>query len=282
MDCILTTMSESVRQLDTAWVSGGPALGPIMYFIHGYPDTPRSWDQQLEFFADRYQVAAPFARGAAPSEASNRTQRYGLHSQALDHIAILNKIDPTKKRPIILVGHDLGAAQCWFLGPLLGKRLKAMVILNGLSVPQMAARLAQPEQHVRSWYIYGMLTPLAPRVLRRFSGQLVNLAHRLGKLAPQHRPALSGTITGAVNPAKQYKAYVTDILKTVKQGDARIAAPVLLLWGKDDPFLIAPRMSEIVPFAKKTTIRMIQGNHWIHREHPHNVNRLIDEFLNNT
>lgn len=281
MDRLLTTECASLRQLKTAWVTAGPSLGPILYFIHGYPDTPQSWDHQLKFFSDRYQVVAPFARGASPSESSRHTSRYGLHSQALDHIAILNQIDPTKSRSIILVGHDLGAAQCWFLAPMLGARLKSMIILNGLSVSQMAARLKDPKQHLRSWYIYGMLTPLAPRILRRFSGQLVNFAHRLGKLAPQHRPSLSGTVNGAVNPAKQYKAYVGALSKTLNQGAPRIKAPVLLLWGKDDPFLLAPKTSELTPFAENATIRILEGNHWIHREHPNHVNRLINEFLNN-
>ncbi len=281
MDLGLERKSKIIRRLETAWWEGGPDLAPIMYFVHGYPDTPETWEPQLQYFSDRYHVVAPFARGANPSAPSRKLLRYGLHAQALDHLAVLRSVDPSQRRPVILVGHDLGAAQCWFLAPLLGTRLQAMVILSGLSVPQMAARLNNPRQHLRSWYIYAMLTPVAPRLLRHFSGQIVNMAHKLGRLAPPQRPRLGSTLAGAVDPAQQYRAYVAGLPQIVAEGDRKIDAPVLVIWGKDDSFLLSPSRSEIKRFANQATIRILKGNHWVHREDPETVNQLIDEFLTN-
>lgn len=37
---------------------GDPAK-PILFYIHGWPDTADVWDKQLKFFEDRYCCLAP-------------------------------------------------------------------------------------------------------------------------------------------------------------------------------------------------------------------------------
>ena len=109
-----------IRGLDTAWLEGGQDNGPIMLFLHGYPDSPETFEFQFQEFTESYHIVAPYSRGCLPSAKDDSIERYGHFSQALDVLEILRKVDPSKLRKIVLVGHDLGAAHAWFLAPMLG------------------------------------------------------------------------------------------------------------------------------------------------------------------
>ncbi len=75
-------------------VASGRNDKPILYFVHGYPDTAECWDRQFDFFATDFQVVAPFSRGTRPSDRSPDLRRYGLDAVCLDHLEILNAVDP--------------------------------------------------------------------------------------------------------------------------------------------------------------------------------------------
>jgi pimeloyl-ACP methyl ester carboxylesterase len=276
----LTQRCEQIRGLDTAWLEGGNENGPIMLFMHGYPDTPESWSSQFPDFLEHFHVIAPYSRGTFPSAPSKQVRRYGNPSTALDYLAILDRATHgNRSKPIIAVGHDLGAVHAWYLSNLLGKRLKGMVVINGLSVPQMAARLTQFQQQKKSWYIYAFQLPRVPElVLRRFPGRLIAYAHRQAKLRPDLRPRIAHTVKGLVNPVNQYRAHMRMLPWELGERAPIVQAPVMVLWGESDPFLLNPRHDEIAAYARNFTIRMLPGSHWVHREKPDLVNQLIGEF----
>src|SRR5687768_17405783 len=120
-------VNATIRGLKTAWLSAGSPDKPIMLLIHGYPDTPESWDFQIAHFQETYQVIAPYARGARPSEKATDLKRYTLDAVSLDLLQILQEVDPEKKRQVVVVGHDIGGPPAWRLAPLLGNRLKALI-----------------------------------------------------------------------------------------------------------------------------------------------------------
>lgn len=270
----------SFRGLDTAWLEGGVDNGPIMMFLHGYPDTPDTFTGQYEHFKERYRIVAPFTRGALPSERADTIDRYGLRALSLDYLQILKSIDPGKRRSVVLIGHDLGAAAAWALAPYLGNRLQSMIILNGLSLQQMSRRFKDLNQHLKSWYIYLMQVPSVPeKALQRFPQLALKLAYYVGGLKPSQRPSLAKSLGGVVNPANQYRAFAREIPKALMQGETPLRAPVLVVWGDRDPFVSPPHAQEFARAADKTTIRILEGQHWLHRENPEEINRLMDEFI---
>lgn len=276
--CRLRVKKSKIRGLETAWLEGGQPNGPIMLFLHGYPDGPESYDLQFSHFASDYHIVAPYLRGCLPSEKHCATDRYGHFAQALDFMEILKLADPGQKKMIVLVGHDLGAAHAWFLAPLLGTRLAALVIMNGMSVYQMADRLTAASQLIKSWYIYPMLLPKLPKIfLRRFSGQVLNFAYSQGGL--KNRPDIKASLLAVVNPAEQYRALLKDYLKTRSEARKKIKAPVLVVWGKNDRFLNSPKKVEFAKDADDVTVRLLPCNHWVHREQPALVNDLLEDFL---
>jgi epoxide hydrolase 4 len=272
--------STVLRGLKTAWIAAGNPSQPILLFLHGYPDSPETWQAQIEYFSRSYYVVAPYTRGAGPSEPARDLGRYRKDALTLDALELLDVIDPSRARKIVCIGHDLGAVHAWNLAPLLGDRLAGVVILNGLSLSAMAGRLGALSQHQRSWYIYAMQLPWLPEwAVGRFKPFFLELAHSLGKLPKDQRPPLESVEDCVVAPLNQYRAFVRDIPQVRRERMPRLKAPLLVVWGKSDPFLLTPALDEWQKAARDVTSRLLRAGHWVHRELPDEVNRLMEKFF---
>lgn len=87
--------------------SEGNSNKPLLVLLHGFPDTPHSWDELLpNFLAAGYQVLTPWLRGYTQGSAK-RGASYDLLSVAADIDAWRREL---KVEQAHLVGHDWGAA----------------------------------------------------------------------------------------------------------------------------------------------------------------------------
>lgn len=271
------------RNLKTAWMDVGPADAPILFFLHGYPDSAETWHFQVEHFKHAFHVVCPFSRGTGGpegSEASDAVERYSQNALSLDALQILESVDPTHTHPIILVGHDLGAVTAWNLAPLLKGRLKGLVILNGLSLYQMAKRLKDPAQLLKSWYIYLINIPyLSEFIATHFSKRVLKLAYDLGGLPARLRDTPSDPSRNLVSPMNQYRAFSRELPSVLRHKPAKIKCPTLILWGNRDAFILPPTLNELEPYTNQVTVRILDANHWLHREQANEVNALLENFL---
>jgi len=276
------TKQAFLRTLNTSWLEGGNKSAPFLVFLHGYPDGPDIWSKQIEYFADSYHIICPYIRGTFASEPSSELSRFSTHSLSLDVLEILKLIDPQGKKGVHVVGHDLGGAVAWRLATYLGPRLSRLVIINSLSIEQMRARLlSRPSQWLHSWYIFPFLVPkLSEKLIGHFSKRLLPWAYRLGGLKKEQFPKLKLDSPFPVATLRLYRAFVKELLNQENFPPPKVKAPTLVVWGKNDPFLLAPTTDEIEPNAEQLTIRILQGGHWLFRESPDFLNALIGNFLN--
>jgi len=268
--------SKSIRGLETAWIEKR-SLGrqtPILLFLHGCPDSPDTWHAQLDHYDARgFTVIAPFARGIGPSAPSRQSERYGLEAIALDHLEILRAVDPSGDRPVVIIAHDIGGIHAWNLARLLGKRLAGLVLLNAPELSQMARRLGQPRQIVKSWYIALFQIPVLPeRLLARWEQAVITRAqHKTGM--PTQSPAVIAPFI------PQYRQAARAIPSALRDKPRSLEAPVLAICSRGDAFLETPTMQEFEELAGDVTVRVIEGNHWAHHHEPARINRLVDLFL---
>lgn len=277
-----TVLAEKpLRGLNTGWlVAGDPAAEAVVILLHGFPDTADCWDFQIDALKRTFRVVAPFVRGAGPSEPANELGRYAPDSVALDVLEILNEVDPTGTRPVYLVGHDLGSVHAWHLAGLLQKRVGGLVIINGLTLEQFARRLSNPRQLVKSWYIGLMQVPFLPEaVLGRFGRRFLRGAYKKGGLSRDRRPDPEAPEDAIVGPLNQYRAFIRATPKAVKNPRRRLECPVLVIFGEDDAFLEPPTKAELARDAGDLTVRILPGNHWLHRQDPEKINKLLLDFF---
>ena len=268
-----------IRGLKTAWLEAGEPGNPIVFLCHGFPDDPHAWCEQIDAFAKHYHVIAPYVRGCDRSEASDDLSRYGTSAILLDHLEILRRVQVSEKTPVAVIGHDLGAAHGIELARALGPRLAGDIVINGTDVGSFARRLAKPQQVKRSWYMGIMQLPLIPEAaVKLIPESCAWLAGELGGLKKELRETV-GFERRTLAPLNQYRAFAREIPRQNKERPARIRAPMLVLWGRDDGLLEPPAKEEWERLGLDVTIRIIVGGHWLHREHPTVVNPILTDFL---
>jgi pimeloyl-ACP methyl ester carboxylesterase len=80
--------------------------GPLVLMIHGFPDTPHTWDLiRPRVSARGYRVVAPFTRGYQPTEIPTRDT--DARTMGEDVLALIDALGAKKA---IVIGHDWGAA----------------------------------------------------------------------------------------------------------------------------------------------------------------------------
>lgn len=280
---VIETKHAFLRNLHTSWLESGKSKKQIMLFLHGYPDTPEVWSEQVKHFSSEYHIICPYSRGTFASEPGSGLSRFSSHSICLDLLEILKIADPKSQKPVIVVGHDLGGAVAWKLATYLSKRLHRLIIINSLSLEQMSSRLRhRPKQWLYSWYIFPFLIPkLSEQVINKFSKDLLPWAYQFGGLKPDRFPKSVSNSPFPVATLRQYRAFVKEILLMKDEKPARIKSSTMVLWGKNDSFLLPPTMNELESYAENLTVRILNGGHWIFRESPELINNLIKTFCQN-
>lgn len=148
-----------------------PALmageGETVLLLHGFPDSYRNWQQQLEALADAgYCAIAPALRGYAP-DCQPRDGDYSLRAAVEDVLAFAAQLGG----PVHLVGHDWGAVVAHLAAvrsPELFRSCSMLAIAPVKRLP--AALLKVPEQLLRSGYMGFFQLPLVPEWLLRRNG----------------------------------------------------------------------------------------------------------------
>lgn len=275
----LELKSARIRGLKTAWLDNGNEGRPVLLFIHGYLDTPATWEEQAPAFASGYRLLAPFARGVGESEPPADRRRYGAHSILLDHLEILRLADPQGRRPVHVVGHDVGGVHAWMLASHPNPSLKTVTILNSAHPKQYLRRMLWPRQLFKSWYLGAFQIPyVSEAALWLFRKEIFKVLESEGWRPPAGEMSLKDFEGAAVNAMNQYRQFARDIPHFLREKSAPTATPVLVISSEEDRYLETPSTTEFADIAKDVTIRVVRGKHWIHREQPERINRLLAEF----
>jgi len=104
--------------------------GPLIVFVHGWPELWYSWRHQIDHVAARgYTAAALNVRGYGDSSNPPEVERYTLRELAGDVAAVIEALGDG---PAVVVGHDWGAPIGWNTARLLPDTVRAVM---GMSVP---------------------------------------------------------------------------------------------------------------------------------------------------
>ncbi|MDB5314130.1 MAG: alpha/beta hydrolase [Gemmataceae bacterium] len=266
-------------------VSAGPADGPPVILLHGFPEFWYGWRHQLPVLAEAgFRVVALDQRGYNRSDKPTRPKDYAIDVLARDVVAVIDALGVEKAA---VVGHDWGGGVGWRVALDHPGRVSRLVVLN---CPHPLAMQAAIEgsfaQLVRSWYIFAAQVPGLPEVIARWTdyGFLtwsVRRSARPGTFSDRdlaryrrawRRP---GALTAMVN---WYRAAVRCRPETT--AGPRVRVPTLLLWGMRDRFLgpdLAAASASLC--ADVRFVRFPGATHWVQHEEPDRVNELLKVFL---
>jgi pimeloyl-ACP methyl ester carboxylesterase len=130
----LTARTLSSPRHTTRYWEAGPADGPLMIFLHGWPQIGLMWRAQVEAFASEgWRCVAPDMRGYGGSSAPTGSEAYAL-KEIVDDMVELH--DHLGARPAIWVGHDLGSPVAGALAAHHAKRSRGVVFTSVPYSPQ--------------------------------------------------------------------------------------------------------------------------------------------------
>lgn len=103
----------ATKRHESAYLASGPETGPLIVFVHGWPELSLSWRHQLPVFgALGLHAVAPDMRGYGRSSVYSTHADYALEQSVQDMIEL---IDALGAQRAIFVGHDWGAPTVWSL-----------------------------------------------------------------------------------------------------------------------------------------------------------------------
>ena len=136
---MLTARTFNSPRHTTRYWEAGPADGPLMVFVHGWPGIGLMWRAQVEAFASEgWRCVAPDMRGYGGSSAPGPSEAYALREIVDDMVALHDHLGA---RPAIWVGHDLGSPVVGALAAHHTARVRGVVMV---SVPYSPEGFALP------------------------------------------------------------------------------------------------------------------------------------------
>ena len=146
--------------LNVGYAEAGPANGPVVILLHGWPYDIYSFVDVAPLLASAgYRVIVPYVRGYGTTRfLSTETSRNGQPSAvASDVIALM---DALAIKTAVLAGFDWGARSANIVAALWPERCKAMVSVSGYLIgSQEAGKLPlPPKAELQWWYQYYFAT----------------------------------------------------------------------------------------------------------------------------
>jgi epoxide hydrolase 4 len=267
----------------------GDPNGPLVVLLHGFPEFWYAWRHQIPSLARAgFHVVAPDLRGYNLSDKPSAVIAYRLELLAHD---VARLIDALGYQRAHVVGHDWGGAVAWTFATRYPDLLDRLVALNIPHPERMTRALRMPRQWLRSSYMLFFQLPWLPETLFRAGDAFVlrralqRDPARLGAFTDadlaRYRKAWSqpGALTGGLN---YYRAAFRRAARLARsaRGSRPIVAPVLIIWGRRDRFLL-PELARPNPvFVPNARIEWLpNASHWVMTDARERVNELLIEFL---
>ncbi|WP_309896291.1 alpha/beta fold hydrolase [Archangium sp.] len=228
-------------------LEAGPADGPLVILLHGFPELSESWREVMPMLAAAgYRAVAPDLRGYGGTERPENG--YDLDTLANDVVQLARYLQPG--RPVHLVGHDWGGLIAYHVAATHPEVVDRLAVINAPHPAVFAREIWKPSQLLSSWYIFFFQLPYLPeRLLSARKGALVSRLLRRAMVDPERVPPgklaeyeANFSTFEAARAAINY--YRQGFRRTMSRRGLhelrsypRIRAPFLLIWGEQDAAL---------------------------------------------
>jgi pimeloyl-ACP methyl ester carboxylesterase len=265
----------------------GPAGGPLVILLHGFPEFWYGWQHTIGALAGAgFRVIAPDQRGY---NLTGKQPLYDLRTLTDDIIHLMDAAGYPAAR---VAGHDWGGAVAWCMAAWHPERVLRLAAAN---LPHPLALLTafkhfNLRQYLRSWYIvffhlprlpewllgyrdFALMRQLRQATIRRDAYTDHDIEHYVSAWAQP------GALTAMLGWYRAFGRSGQQMVATRAQFES-IRPPTLILWGERDVALGVELAEASVPYlADGRLVRFPQSTHWLMAELPDTVNQhLLQHF----
>jgi len=298
MEQVRVTLANGI-ELDT--VDTGPRDAPALIFLHGFPDSHRTWRHQIAHLSSRYRCVAPDQRGYRGSSKPEGAENYTPDKLIGDIFLLADALGIDR---FTIIGHDWGGAIAWgvaITGQLNGRVPRAVIMNAPHPVLFPELQYTNRVQRQASQYFRTFRDPASDALVEQF-GLLGVLLKAFGappdnpKMEPEERAALLAdweNREAAIAMLNWYRASPVAVLDMdaplkVPAGWQRYplphqTIPTLVIWAMDDIALPPENLDGLDELIDDLTIVKVPGaGHFVQWEAPEAVNTALDQFLTRT
>jgi pimeloyl-ACP methyl ester carboxylesterase len=265
-------------------IRAGPADGPVVILLHGFPEFWYGWRRQMEALAAAgFQVLVPDQRGYNLSSKPRSVASYGIAELVSDVIAIADQLGAQR---VFLAGHDWGAAVAWGTAMLHPGRIAKLAIVN-VPHPVVLRRYLKTSlrQLSKSWYMFAMQIPWLPEAIFswgkfKFGERALVNSSRPGTFTAvdlvQYRAAWSqpGALTAMMNWYRAAFRFPT------RFADRTVHVPTRILWGAGDAFLSLEMAQDSLRYCDNAELfTFVDATHWLQHEEPERISEHLIRFF---
>lgn len=276
-----------VRGIDIHYRESGPANGPVVLLLHGFPSSSHMFRDLIPQLAVKYRVIAPdypgFGHSGQPSMAEF-DYSFGSLASVVDEFT---RAVGANKYTIYM--QDFGGPVGFRLATKHPERVTGLIIQNATIhgegwnpdvvakfAPFWKARTAETEAPVR-----GFLKAETTK------WQYTHGATRVERLSPdawtldQARLDRPGNDVGQLQYLWNYQDNVAqyplwqNFLKATQP-------PTLIVWGKNDPFFTMAGVNAIKGLVPKATVNLYDAGHFALETHADEIGTAVRDFLTKT
>ena len=272
--------------------------GEPIVFLHGFPESHRTWRHQLADLSRDHFVIAPDQRGFAGSDKPEGVEHYEVDKIVADLTALADALGIDG---FTLVGHDWGGAVAWLAALMHPSRIQRLIIVNAPHPLIFQKTLIEDEaQRAASQYMRAFRNPAMEAMihamgLEAFFEKSFGAHVDLAAIPPEEKTAYledwsrPGAMTAMLNwyrasrvevPAVGEKAHLP---LWTRAPFPRLSMPVLVVWGLQDKALLPvqlPGLEELVDDLRLVTVE--DAGHFVPWEKPETVNAAVRDFLSET
>jgi epoxide hydrolase 4 len=282
--------------------------GPLILFLHGFPEFWYEWKNQLAEFGRDHAAVAPDMRGYNESSKPVELSAYQIPVLVEDVRALAaTLLKSSGGSKFTLVAHDWGGVVAWVFAAMHPEMLDRLVIINAPHPTIFARELRDnADQQRASQYMLMFRGPTAEATLSANDyalltsmvlgaglkdGSVTEVDKALYLSAWSQPGALTGGLNyyraSAVGPAAPAASATGGDSPASTRGPSAldgppliVRVPTLVVWGDKDTALLTGNLTGLDQVVPALTVKHIpDATHWVVREKPNEVNRLIREFL---
>lgn len=262
--------------------------GPLILFLHGFPEFWYGWKEVLPEFAKDHHAVAVDMRGYNLSSMPEGLDAYRIPVLLEDIRALAQHLGAKR---FVLVGHDWGGVIAWYFAAAHRELLEKLVIINAPHPTVFARELANnPQQQQASAYFNLFGTPAAEAMLSQNNYALLQTVVFDGAWASHEdrQKYLECWRRGLSGGLNYYRAANLKSVLSGEKPDAQqfslltvpIAVPTLVIWGEKDIALLTGNLDGLDEHAENLEIqRLPQAGHFVAHQQPAAVIETMRRFL---